>query len=72
MAASRRNNCVSIDPYIEAWQLRDLVVRGELRPKEVAEFFLARIEKLNPTLAGSLFQFQPPPGAEVVDSGSGR
>jgi amidase len=41
---------VSIDPYIEAWQLRELVVRGELRPREVAEFFLDRIARINPQL----------------------
>jgi amidase len=41
---------VSLDPYIEAWQLRDLAVRGELRPREVAEFFLARIARVNPQL----------------------
>jgi len=28
-------------------------------------------EKLNPPLANSLFQFQAPPGAEVVDEGAG-
>jgi Asp-tRNA(Asn)/Glu-tRNA(Gln) amidotransferase A subunit family amidase len=39
-----------IDPFIEAWDLRELVRKGELRPREVAEFFLARIERLNPTL----------------------
>ena len=39
-----------LDPFIEGWQLRDLVARGEVRPREVAEFFLARIERLNPTL----------------------
>ncbi len=38
------------DPFIEAWQLRDLVVKGELRPREVAEFYLARIERMNPGL----------------------
>jgi amidase len=38
------------DPFIEAWRLRDLVVKRELRPREVAEFYLARIERLNPTL----------------------
>ncbi len=38
------------DPFIEAWQLRDLVMKGELRPREVAEFYLARIERLNPAL----------------------
>ena len=39
-----------IDPYIEAWELRELVRKKEIRPREVAEFFLARIEKLNPKL----------------------
>jgi amidase/aspartyl-tRNA(Asn)/glutamyl-tRNA(Gln) amidotransferase subunit A len=39
-----------LDPYIEAWRLRDLVVRGEVRPREVAEFFLARIERTNQKL----------------------
>jgi len=29
-------------------------------------------EKLNPALANSIFHFQPPPGAEVVDSGNGQ
>src|ERR1700676_3187497 len=39
-----------IDPFIQAWELRELVRKGELRPREVAEFFLARIESHNPTL----------------------
>jgi amidase len=39
-----------IDPYLEAVELRDLVLRRELRPREVAEFFLARVAKLNPRL----------------------
>ncbi len=39
---------ISIDPFVEAYDLRDLIRRGELRPVEVAEFFLSRIEKLNP------------------------
>jgi amidase len=38
------------DPYIEAWELRELVRRREVRPREVAEFFLARIEQLNSRL----------------------
>ncbi len=36
-----------LDPYIEAWQLRELVLKKEVRPREVAEFFIARIEKLD-------------------------
>lgn len=39
-----------LDPYIEAWRLRDLVVKGEVRPREVAEFFLARIGRTNQKL----------------------
>jgi amidase len=38
------------DPYIEAWELRELVRTKEVRPREVAEFFLRRIERLNPRL----------------------
>jgi outer membrane lipoprotein carrier protein len=29
-------------------------------------------EKLNPALANSMFEFQPPPGSEVVESGTGQ
>jgi amidase len=39
-----------LDPYIGAYALRELVRRKEVRPREVAEFFLARIERLNPRL----------------------
>ena len=39
-----------LDPFIEAWQLRDLVLKNEIRPREVAEFYLARIERANPKL----------------------
>src|SRR5271170_3511860 len=39
-----------LNPYIEAWELRELVLKKEVRPREVAEFFLARIERLNPKL----------------------
>ncbi len=39
-----------LDPFIEGWQLRDLIAKGEVRPREVAEFFIARIERLNPAL----------------------
>src|ERR1700722_18540691 len=38
------------DPFIEAWELRELVMKGELRPREVAELYLARIDRLNPEL----------------------
>lgn len=39
-----------LNAYIEGWELRELLRKREIRPREVAEFFLARIEKLNPTL----------------------
>ncbi len=39
-----------LNPYIEGWELRELMRKREIRPREVAEFFLARIEKLNPAL----------------------
>ena len=38
------------DPFIDAWELRDLLIKGEVRPREVADFYLARIERLNPKL----------------------
>src|SRR5215472_1896 len=40
----------AFDPFIEAWELRGMVRNGDLRPREVAEFFLARIARHNPTL----------------------
>lgn len=39
-----------LNPFIEAYELRELVLKKEIRPREVAEFFLARVEKLNPKL----------------------
>jgi Asp-tRNA(Asn)/Glu-tRNA(Gln) amidotransferase A subunit family amidase len=39
-----------LDPFIEAWDLRELVLKKEVKPREVAEFFNARVEKLNPKL----------------------
>ena len=39
-----------LDPYIEAFELRELVLKKEVRPREVAEFFSARVEQLNPKL----------------------
>src|SRR6202041_611648 len=39
-----------LNPYVEAYELRERVLKKEVRPREVAEFFLARVEKLNPKL----------------------
>ncbi len=39
-----------LNPYIEAWQVRDLIAKKEVTLREVAEFFNRRIEKLNPKL----------------------
>ncbi len=41
---------IVFDPFIEAWQLRDLVIKGDLHPREIAECYLTRIERLNPEL----------------------
>jgi len=41
---------IKLDPYIEAWQLRELILKKEIRPREAAEFFLSRIEQLDPAL----------------------
>jgi amidase len=39
-----------LDPYIGAYELRELVLRKEVSLREVAEFYLARVEHLNPRL----------------------
>ncbi len=39
-----------LDPYIEGWKLREMARKGELRPREIAEFFLKRVTDLNPRL----------------------
>lgn len=39
-----------LDPYLDATRLRELVLGGVVSPREVAEFFLSRIEQLNPRL----------------------
>lgn len=39
-----------LNPYTEAWQLRQMLLDREISLIEVAEFFLARIERLNPSL----------------------
>lgn len=39
-----------LNPYIEACELRELALNKEPRPREIAEFFLARIERLNSKL----------------------
>jgi Asp-tRNA(Asn)/Glu-tRNA(Gln) amidotransferase A subunit family amidase len=39
-----------LDPYIEAWELRELIIAREIRPREVAQFFLDRIQRLHPGL----------------------
>ena len=39
-----------LNPFIEAHEVRELVRKKELKPREIAEFFLARIEQLNPKL----------------------
>src|SRR5262249_35192712 len=46
--AARRH--IVINPWMSAVEIRDLTLKGELRPREVAVFFVARVERLNPRL----------------------
>jgi len=46
-----------LDPYIEAWELRELIIAREIRPREIAQFFLDRIERINPGLGAALSGF---------------
>ena len=39
-----------LNPYSEAWQIRDLILKKEVSLREVANFFNRRIESLNPKL----------------------
>ncbi len=41
---------MQLNPYMDAIELRDLVLGGQIRPREVAEFFVARAQKLNSKL----------------------
>lgn len=41
---------ITLDPFIEAWELRELARSGDLEPRDIADFYLARIEQLNPTV----------------------
>ncbi|MGH7905806.1 MAG: amidase [Candidatus Binataceae bacterium] len=38
------------DAYIEASRLRELALKGQIRPREIAEYFLERITRLNSRL----------------------
>jgi len=39
-----------LDPFVEAWELREMVIARQIRPREVAQFFLDRVQRLNPGL----------------------
>jgi len=54
-----------LDPYIEAWQVRDLIAKKEVKISEVAEFFNRRIEKLNPKLGAFM---TPTPERALADA----
>jgi Asp-tRNA(Asn)/Glu-tRNA(Gln) amidotransferase A subunit family amidase len=45
-----RGDVTMLNPYIEAWQLRELIAKKEVKLGEVAEFFNRRIAQLNPKL----------------------
>ena len=51
------------------FEIRKLHIVGQ--DQSVLDFAFES-EKLNPPLANSLFQFQPPAGAQIVESGSGQ
>lgn len=53
-----------LNPYIEGWQVRELIVKKELKPREVAEFFIRRIEQLNPKLGAYM---TPAPERAMAD-----
>jgi len=54
-----------LNPYIEAWQVRDLIAKKEVKLSEVAEFFNRRIEKLNPKLGAYM---SPTPERALADA----
>jgi amidase len=39
-----------LDSFIEGWKLREMARQGEVRPREIAEFFLKRVADLNSRL----------------------
>ncbi len=51
------------------FEIRKLHIVGQ--DQSVLDFAFES-EKLNPPLANSMFQFQPPAGAQIVESGSGQ
>ncbi|HVN28640.1 MAG TPA: amidase, partial [Candidatus Binataceae bacterium] len=54
-----------LNPYIEAWQIRELIAKKELKPREAAEFFNRRIEQLNPKLGAYM---TPTPERAMADA----
>src|SRR3984957_16894124 len=53
-----------LNPYTEAWQIRELIAKKELRLREVAEFFNRRIEQLNGKLGAYM---TPTPERAMAD-----
>ncbi len=51
------------------FEIRKLHIVGQ--DQSILDFTFQN-EKLNPPLANSMFQFQPPPGAQVVEGGNGQ
>ena len=62
--AKRCGGMADVNPYIEAWQLRDLIAKKEVKPREVAEFADRRIERLNPKLGAYM---TPTPERAMAD-----
>ncbi|HLI81148.1 MAG TPA: amidase family protein, partial [Candidatus Binataceae bacterium] len=53
-----------LNPYIEAWQIRELIAKKELKLREVAEFFNRRIEQHNAKLGAFM---TPTPERAIAD-----
>lgn len=54
-----------LNPYSEAWELRDLIQKKAISLREITEFFNQRIEKLNPRLGAFM---TPTPERALADA----
>jgi Amidase len=54
-----------LNPYSEAWQIRDLIVKKQVSLRELADFFNRRIESLNTKLGAYM---TPTPERALVDA----
>ncbi|HUN59140.1 MAG TPA: amidase [Candidatus Binataceae bacterium] len=54
-----------LNPFSEAWQIRELIAKKEVSLREIAEFFNRRIESLNPRLGAYM---TPTPERALADA----